>query len=234
MRPCDRAPFARSDRRSRRTLCAGGSHSWGAPPLLRPQRQLRFCSSPRTGPPARRRQRAEHRPPRPFRPEWWRTWWANFEFTRINIEPTLVKTEIEDSRQRALLSNQPRVSDLRQLESHLCVSPIVSASLGLCRRGGRTVPEQARRMSPRRTHQVRGHSRTASEVYEGGGAARNRTLVLPRIPASQPQMSPFDSTACGRHPTSRHVRTCRARLQTFRGLVAQCPRIRRYGHSRIE
>ena len=27
-----------------------------------------------------------------------RTWWAHFEFTRINIEPIILKNKIEDSR----------------------------------------------------------------------------------------------------------------------------------------
>jgi hypothetical protein len=28
-----------------------------------------------------------------------RTWWAHFEFTRINIEPTILRKEIEDLRE---------------------------------------------------------------------------------------------------------------------------------------
>jgi hypothetical protein len=30
--------------------------------------------------------------------QWWRTWWAHFEFTRINIEPIILKNKIEDAR----------------------------------------------------------------------------------------------------------------------------------------
>ena len=28
-----------------------------------------------------------------------RTWWAHFEFTRINIEPIILKNKIEDARE---------------------------------------------------------------------------------------------------------------------------------------
>jgi hypothetical protein len=28
-----------------------------------------------------------------------RTWWAHFEFTRINIEPTILRKKIEDLRE---------------------------------------------------------------------------------------------------------------------------------------
>jgi hypothetical protein len=28
-----------------------------------------------------------------------RTWWAHFEFTRINIEPTILRKKIEDARE---------------------------------------------------------------------------------------------------------------------------------------
>ena len=32
-----------------------------------------------------------------------RTWWAHFELTRINIEPTILPKKIEDARERATL-----------------------------------------------------------------------------------------------------------------------------------
>jgi hypothetical protein len=39
------------------------------------------------------------------RPSGGRTWWAHFEFTRINIEPTILRKKIEDLREaRALMS----------------------------------------------------------------------------------------------------------------------------------
>jgi hypothetical protein len=30
---------------------------------------------------------------------WWRTWWAHFEFTRMNTTPTSLRKEIEDLRE---------------------------------------------------------------------------------------------------------------------------------------
>jgi hypothetical protein len=33
------------------------------------------------------------------RPSGGRTWWAHFEFTRINIEPIILKNKIEDARE---------------------------------------------------------------------------------------------------------------------------------------
>jgi hypothetical protein len=35
----------------------------------------------------------------PNRPGGGRTWWAHFEFTRINIEPIILKNKIEDVRE---------------------------------------------------------------------------------------------------------------------------------------
>ena len=29
-------------------------------------------------------------------PQWWRTWWAHFECTRIHIEPTILRRKIEE------------------------------------------------------------------------------------------------------------------------------------------
>jgi hypothetical protein len=33
-----------------------------------------------------------------------RTWWAHFEFTRINIEPIILRNKIEDAREVGALS----------------------------------------------------------------------------------------------------------------------------------
>jgi hypothetical protein len=34
-----------------------------------------------------------------------RTWWAHFEFTRINIEPIILKNKIEDAREAGALTS---------------------------------------------------------------------------------------------------------------------------------
>jgi hypothetical protein len=40
-----------------------------------------------------------------------RTWWAHFEFTRINIEPTILRKKIEDLRQLGAFQEPCRSSD---------------------------------------------------------------------------------------------------------------------------
>jgi hypothetical protein len=36
---------------------------------------------------------------RPIEARWWRTWWAHFEFTRINTAPNILQNKIEDLRE---------------------------------------------------------------------------------------------------------------------------------------
>ena len=40
--------------------------------------------------------------PLAIRPQWWRAWWAHFEFTRINIELTILPKKFEDFREAGM------------------------------------------------------------------------------------------------------------------------------------
>jgi len=48
--------------------------------------------------------------------QWGRTWWAHFEFTRINIEPIILRKKIEDLRQLAafMCPGEPRSRTTRE------------------------------------------------------------------------------------------------------------------------
>jgi hypothetical protein len=37
---------------------------------------------------------------------WWRTWWAHFEFTRINIEPIILRQKIEELREPSAMMSR--------------------------------------------------------------------------------------------------------------------------------
>ena len=56
------------------------------------------------------------RQPSSIRPNGGRTWWAHFEFTRINIEPIILRKKIEDLRQLAafMCPGEPRSRTTRE------------------------------------------------------------------------------------------------------------------------
>jgi len=55
-----------------------------------------------------------------------RTWWAHFEFTRINIEPTILRKKIEDLHQLAAFRipavAKCKLTPSRRVDRHYAVS----------------------------------------------------------------------------------------------------------------
>src|SRR5471030_3071151 len=85
-----------------------------------------------------------------------RTWWAHFEFTRINIAPTILRKKIEDlhevgarprsrvRRHRSMSSRAPTVlrtkmEDLREVSTSMSIASFRTTSMSLpgCAKNGR-------------------------------------------------------------------------------------------------
>jgi hypothetical protein len=104
-----------------------------------------------------------------------RTWWAHFEFTRINIEPIILRKKIEELREPGASAYVRSTSGIVRRRG------LVRVTLG-CPPAHRTVATRAPHRAGRHPVDAREHARHVTLVAESGGvrclAPLNRENVV--------------------------------------------------------